>query len=533
MEVGREAACNAYVQCGGNYLRAAQLLGCARSTIQHHVRAEGLHKKPLSAGKIEGVKPEIRKLPPKGKKNVYIVTSAQNNTRLHEELWDNLMALAAHDKAEVLCASFSYNQNQFGKLAVKRGTAKHENSLWFDERVEALLEASDKRIQLAPGLMWCGEMNILPTAARPLSSLQSYTGVDSGIFPHVKVAMESIATAADEPAKINYTTGTVTMRNYIQKKEGLKAEFHHVYGALIVEVEHDGTWFVRQLIADKDGSFCDLDRYVRHGKVSTGNRVKAITWGDDHDARPDEQVQAAQWFGEGNMLDELRPEHSFHHDVLSFEARDHHTIGRREWHEYFRNWCQGFDSIEDECNKMVDFLDRVRRPFTKTIVVDSNHHNFLTQWLNFEDYKRDPINALFFLEAQLHCYRFIKENPNRPLNVMRWLVERRLGQKKDLVCLDEDQSYMLMGIECGAHGDLGPDGARGTSANFAKMAHKMNRGHAHSAGIYDGVYTAGISGSLKQGYNRGPSSWTHSNIITYQNGKRAIVTLRNGRWRAN
>lgn len=34
------------------------------------------------------------------------------------------------------------------------------------------------------------------------------------------------------------------------------------------------------------------------------------------------------------------------------------------------------------------------------------------------------------------------------------------------------------------------------------------------------------------GYNHGPSSWTASNIVTYVNGKRTIVTKRGRRWQA-
>jgi hypothetical protein len=35
------------------------------------------------------------------------------------------------------------------------------------------------------------------------------------------------------------------------------------------------------------------------------------------------------------------------------------------------------------------------------------------------------------------------------------------------------------------------------------------------------------------GYNKGPSSWSHSHVITYPNGKRSIITLqKNGNWRA-
>ena len=56
--------------------------------------------------------------------------------------------------------------------------------------------------------------------------------------------------------------------------------------------------------------------------------------------------------------------------------------------------------------------------------------------------------------------------------------------------------------------------------------------HTHQAGIYDGVYTAVTSSVLDLGYNRGPSSWSHSHIVTYANGKRAIITIWNGKWRA-
>jgi hypothetical protein len=33
-------------------------------------------------------------------------------------------------------------------------------------------------------------------------------------------------------------------------------------------------------------------------------------------------------------------------------------------------------------------------------------------------------------------------------------------------------------------------------------------------------------------YNAGPSSWSHSNIITYANGKRCMITQRGNKWRA-
>jgi hypothetical protein len=63
--------------------------------------------------------------------------------------------------------------------------------------------------------------------------------------------MKSVASVKSDPTKFNWTTGTVTLRNYIQKKAGQKAEFHHCYGALLVEVDSTGAWGVRQLLADE------------------------------------------------------------------------------------------------------------------------------------------------------------------------------------------------------------------------------------------------------------------------------------------
>ena len=115
------------------------------------------------------------------------------------------------------------------------------------------------------------------------------------MLPHVKVAMESVPSGKFEATKFNYTTGTVTQRNYIQRKEGLKAEFHHCYGALLVEVDSDGDWFVRQLNADSEGTLHDLRLRVKDGVVTSGNVAEAIFWGDIHVARLTDMVQYLAW----------------------------------------------------------------------------------------------------------------------------------------------------------------------------------------------------------------------------------------------
>lgn len=68
--------------------------------------------------------------------------------------------------------------------------------------------------------------------------------------------------------------------------------------------------------------------------------------------------------------------------------------------------------------------------------------------------------------------------------------------------------------------------------SLARVAVRLNIGHSHSAAILVGVYQAGLCGLLDQGYNSGPSSWSHTQIVTYGSGKRTLVTLIDGKWRA-
>ena len=121
--------------------------------------------------------------------------------------------------------------------------------------------------------------------------------------------------------------------------------------------------------------------------------------------------------------------------------------------------------------------------------------------------------------------------------MLEWAAKRYVKSLTGIQFLRRDESYVICpeksgGIECAIHGHNGPDGARGSANSFARLGRKANIGHFHSAGIIDGVYVAGTSSQFNLGYNKGPSSWSHSHVVTYLNGKRAIVTMWDGKWRA-
>jgi regulatory Fis family protein len=525
-----EQARAAYEKNGGNIRATAKELGIERSTLRDRLKKIGGIKKPIAGGAIRGIVRKRALLPASGEVRRYLLTSAQNNTYIHKPLWDNLLALAAHYKADILVGTYSYNQNGFGKLAVKRGTKKaHESTLWYDSNVLPFI--CDKRIELGNDLVWCGEMNITPTAGNPLSGLETYSHYKSAIFPHSRLEMRSIAVMQGDAVKFNYTTGTVTLMNYIQKKEGLKAEHHHSYSALLVEVDHSGTWFVRQVNADsQSGTIQDLDVIVENGKVTTGNHIEAITWGDLHAASADPKVLAASM----DMLDTLKPKHQFLHDIMEGCSISHHSS--TDPHVKFYVWLRGLHRLEAELEVTKNCVEMYDRQGCSTVVVDSNHDAaWLLRWLREYDYRKDPANTEIFLRAQSFVFKELRRKiMPRDVNILEWFM-KDANLKTKVKFLRSDKSYLICNnqIQCGMHGHFGPNGTRGMPISLSKVGRKANTMHTHSAGIFSGLYVGGLSAVTRWEYNRGPSSWSHSHILNYPSGKRAIVTMSaEGKWRA-
>jgi hypothetical protein len=521
----------------GTILGASKLLGIPRRTYRGYVskgwiddlRGNVADSKPKAHGSVEATAIVKRPLPKPKKVKRYLLTSAQNNTKLNDQVWKNLLKLADYYKAEIIVGTYTYNTAFYGHAAVKFGTERPDQEpLWYDERLVPYINGGDNQnIELAPGLIWCGRANILPTAERPLSGFETYTGRASGIFPHAKIALESIPTSKFDKTKINYTTGTVTQRNYIQKKAGLKAEHHHTYGALVVEIDDEGTWFVRQLNADSDGIIYDLDLKVEDEHLTTGNRILGINWGDIHVAKRDNINYELNW-GRGGVMDTLKPSVQFMHDLIDFEIRNHHNA---DHYSLFSRHCHTHNSVAQEIEEVGRFLAWARRGYCETVVVNSNHDNALTRWVKECDYRNDPPNAIFFLECQLRKYQAIRDRES--FNLVAWALNKFDVTPKNVKYLRLDESYVIGGsIECGMHGHVGANGAKGNPRGLSRIGRKANTGHTHSAAILDGLYVAGVSGKLDQGYNVGPSSWSQSDIITYPNGKRAIITKSNGKWRA-
>ncbi|MCP4994785.1 MAG: hypothetical protein GY934_13540 [Gammaproteobacteria bacterium] len=532
MSVQTETVVQTWQRNGGNVTATSNELGVGRASIYYHLKKAKVDTtKKMADGTVSGVQPVPCVLPKKAQVKRYILTSAQNNTYVHTPAWEALQALAKHYDAQIMVGTFTYNKNAYGKMSVKRGTANQEANLWYDPVVEPFIV--DERHSLAKSLQWCGEMNILPTAVNPLAGFDAYTGRDSSIFPQSKFAMRSVPSGRYEGTKFMYTTGTVTQRNYIQKREGLKAEFHHCYGGLLVEVDDAGCWWVRQLNSTKDGVIYDLDICVRDNKITKHSGIEAITWGDSHCLLLDEESHGCT----RSMLDALKPKAQFVHDVMLGSVTNHWS--RKSLHERFRRYVKagGWADLRKEIKICVDFLKDIYREGCRTYIVDSNHDRpWMEKWLDTNG-REDPKNVRLWFELNAAFYAAMEAEPYaKNFHVIEHAFQMLGLDPKQGTFLREDGSVKITkaDIECGMHGHLGPDGARGSVFNLGKMARKANIGHCHKAGIYDGLYACGVSCETGSDawYMRGPSSWSHSHIVTYPSGKRTIVTVWKGKYRA-
>lgn len=468
---------------------------------------------PLFGGRIHAPDNFRRTIPG----NRFFCTVAQNNTKLHDKAWATLMRWSKDTNTTILVSKLSYNKNGWQQVTTE------SDGLWYDERI--LPYVIEEQVKIAEDLVFCAELDILPTAAWPLNGLDNYTGHNSAIIPHPKMHMRSLATMKDHPAKLLYSTGTITLRNYIQRRVGQIAEYHHVFGGMFVEVDAAGLWYARQINFNDDGSFCDLtEEWSADGKKPAAQGI--VNLADLHT----EKMDPVAWRGAYNMLLELNPQMVVCHDTLDFEHRNHHNK-RDPWfvaeQEFYNR-----GTVETNVRQAALLMESIATALPDALVLNirSNHDQALRKWLLEGSTFIDPKNARYWHELNAAVYSAI-ERQDVSFDIYEYAMRKTGVDLTNIVFIREDQSAVFNGIELGMHGHLGANGSRGSPKTYRQLGRRANTGHTHSAGIVDGVWTAGAM-SLDMGYNVGLSSWSVSHILTHRTGKRQIITQRGDKYRA-
>lgn len=450
----------------------------------------------------------------------FLISSAQDDTPVHEQFFDNMIAYAKHIGAEVFVGGHTYQLGLFEDNAA--------NANVYDSRLTEYL--CHDRVQLTADLLYVGSANILPTTANPLNGWMTQNSGNHVILPHSRIALQSIPRLQGQAPRYAVSTGTCTLPNYTARAAGQKSIFHHTFGFLVVEIDVDGEVFLRPVSASDDGSFQDLNTFVVNGTCLVDQRVRAITWGDIHHEQLDPIIAAASFgydtktkatLDNVNILDGLQPEYQFFHDTLDFRRRNHHNL--QDPHVMALVNAGGSENVENEVQEASDFISACARDWCRTVMVESNHDNALARWLKNSDGAADVENAYFWHDLNAAWHKAIRAG-NASFNVVEYAM-RRSDLPDSVEFVGAGQGYQVDGIECGLHGDLGISGSRGSPTQFKRFGVRTSTGHTHSPSISEGAYVAGVSAKLEQGYNKGPTTWAHAHIVQYHNGKRTILLM--------
>lgn len=473
------------------------------------------------AQKIAGLK--SRSLPVKTKR--FVVTCAQNLTQVNDTFLQCLIQYCDHNNAELIVIPMRY----MNPSLYVAGDRVKDQDVW-DSRVRPYLY--DKRKKLNNNLCLLADLKISPTAETPLSGLEGFTEHESGIIGHTKLQLRTIPTVSYKLPKLLVTTGAVTVKNYSDSKAGKKGEFHHVFGACNVELDTGGKFHIRQINYDKrTEGFIDLDKQYFANRVEKAPPAHALVLGDTHRVHQCRIVETAT-FGKGGLCDLLSPKALVFHDLHDgFAENPHHDTN--PFIKHVKN-ATAMDDIEKELRGDAEWLaERAKKH--KVYVVASNHDNFLYRWVQRTDWKKDLLNAEFYLQTALSMVRGSKVDGSGAAIPDPWIlwIKKLLPKNANVHLLSRTEGLRIADVELSLHGDIGPNGARGSIRSIKKIGAKTIIGHSHTPGIEAGCYQTGTSSKLHLEYNLGPSSWLNTHVVIYANGKRSLINIINGKWRTH
>lgn len=388
----------------------------------------------------------------------------------------------------------------------------------------------DHNVRIHDNLKILGKLKISPTAANPLSGLDAISKGDSVIIGHPQLQLKTLPVAQSDFPVILTTTGTVSETNYTETKLGYKAEFNHTLSATIVQIDRfNDIYHLRQLEFDGKG-FYDLDKYITSNSIEISDSVEALIPGDEHAIFNDNNVLHATYLDQSSIKNVLKPKQIIRHDVLDCYSVSHHH--QNNIFTKYGKYIAGSDSVEEELEYTAAFIDQTGVG-AKNVIIPSNHTDHLTQWLNMCDPKVEPWNALFYHKMMYLMLESttMEDNGVKYPNPFELYINTQ-NLDVDLEFVERNSSYKVHGIECAFHGDKGNNGSRGSRSQYSKLPYKTVIGHSHSPGIEKGCYQVGTSSYLQLEYNLGPSSWMHTHCIIYKNGKRTLINIIDGMWRA-
>lgn len=447
----------------------------------------------------------------------FVVTSCQNNATVNEDFLNSLQSYCEKNNARLLIVPIVYRPGDH-----------HEIKYNIPEHINHTLVTH--RMKLHEEVFVMGSFNFIPTTVNPLQGLQSLSKGNTLIVPSPQLRMQSLATNATRHPAILHTTGACSNPEYTNTKVGEKALFNHSYSAVLIEIDKDYDFHIRVLSSDVSGEFTDIGtKYLPDGSTEFDYPVAIVT-GDEHAMFACPEVEKTTYTNSDSIIKTLKPKYVVRGDVLDMFSGNHHT--RKDTIKNIGKNMFGLNRVEEELKLTVEYIRRTTVGEYENIMVASNHNDHLGEWLTHIDIKTEPWNAKIYFWLMYKVVDSMRECDTGVTHDNPFEIYCESVGLEQTRFLSRDESFRVADVELSMHGDRGVSGSRGSIAQFSNLADKVVIGHSHTPGIISGAYQVGTSSKLKLDYTSGPSSWMQTHCIVTSTGKRQLINIINGKWKA-
>jgi hypothetical protein len=426
----------------------------------------------------------------------YVITSYVPNTDINSDFVLCLNNYCKENNAElhILQCKENYRQDheQLLEMAIREEFGKTIKTVGY--KLNSHLAVSDFRISI--------------NTIDPLSGMESEVAKHGCMiipFPRHRFKTVPRMLRESKTPRAIWCSGTISEpTSYKKNKSGRRMQEFHKLGALVVEIENDTIFHIRQISFNGKGFF-DLDCFYTDKKVMNVN-PKALVLGDDHVLFQNKYAMEET----KKQIDALAIRVIVRHDTLDFgNAGSHHLIGKHLTKAKLPT------TLEEELKLTSDNIADMYKqfPHLTQYMVASNHPEHLERYIDEARYYDDYTNHIIGLELALA--------KAKGHNIYQYAMAKYNSMEK-VVFLTRKDSFKVAGVELGDHGDFGANGSKGTSREKGIVySGKCVTGHTHSPeiGIFGNFVTGTLTDlSLPYTKDSGSSSWLHSNVLLYPDG---------------
>lgn len=407
------------------------------------------------------------------RKDRLVLVSYLVGSKVFKPFWDNLQTFVSANNADLCVIPMRYHNP-----TVLAEALKQDEEEVIDPLVIPYLTLERFRHGMTTVL---ADIKVNPTNLEPLNTLTSFSYGTHLVVGHTTQQISSLSTGKLEKTLTAWSTGSCSVPELSDSLAGKKAELHHRYGFVVLDLDA-----IRSVHATRKGSF--IDRAIEYSSEGVTSKTPiACIFGDLHYGQHD---KAAYTWAQQKAKD-VGCTTLILHDTFDGSTCNHH-----EKNLFVKT--QFFDFVSQELANHKREIQELRSKGFFPLLVHSNHTDFLFRWA--DETPRSQIHS-----KDLDLFDSLQKNDKD-------ILSNLLG------CDTLPEDAMISSFRM-VHGHERFGGARGGIKSYNQTGTRTAYGHTHKLQSLQGHENVGCLCLVDPDYVSGFSGWSHSIGFIYANGK--------------